>query len=113
MTNQRIKMAKTDVNDSVSTNNLEALRRCADMLCLWRLCANASYRRARSCRGRVHLCAKRNFGAVPDGARDFFVAFLAAKHAGLPFEAFKEEMTDSDEAAALAAWCKAAKALPR
>jgi hypothetical protein len=103
------------VNESEGsgTNDLEALRRCADMLCLWRLCANASCRRARSCRGRVHLCARRNFGAVPEGARDFFADFLAGKQAGLPFEAFKEEMTDSDEAAAFAAWCKAAKALHR
>jgi hypothetical protein len=103
------------VNESEGrgTNDAEALRRCADMLCLWRLCANASCRRARSCRGRVHLCAKRNFGAVPAGAREFFADFLAAKHSGLPFEAFKEEMTDSDEAASFSAWCKAARALPR
>jgi hypothetical protein len=96
-----------------TTSHLEALRRCADMLCLWRLCASASCRRARSCRGRVHLCVRRNFAALPEGAREFFADFLAAKHSGLPFEAFKEEMSDSDEAAALAAWCKAAKALPR
>jgi hypothetical protein len=95
------------------TNDVETLRRFADMLCLWRLCANASCRRARCCRGRTHLCARRNFGAVPDGARDFFVAFLAAKHAGLPFEAFKDEMEHSDEVTAFAAWCRAAEASRR
>jgi hypothetical protein len=104
---------KREVLMTGSTNDAEVLRRYADLLCLWWLCANASCRRARSCRGRAHLCARRNFGAVPAGARDFFADFLAAKQAGLPFEAFKEEMTDSDEAAAFAAWCMAAKALPR
>jgi hypothetical protein len=113
MTNKGTKMAKTDVNENVSGNDLEALRRFADLLCLWRLCADASCRRARRCRGRAHLCAKRNFRAVPPGARDFFAAFLAAKYAGVPFETFKEEMADSDEVAALAAWRRAADASPR
>jgi hypothetical protein len=68
----------TIVSKGRGTSDLEALRRVADMLSLWRLCANASCRRARSCRGRAHLCAQRNFPAVPEGVRDFFEAFLAA-----------------------------------
>jgi hypothetical protein len=91
----------------------EALRRFADMLCLWRLCANASCRRARSCRGRAHLCAQRNFRAAPDGVRDFFAGFLAAKSAGLSFEAFKSEMEQSEEFMALSVWRRAAEAPPR
>jgi hypothetical protein len=65
-------------NESWLTNHAAALRSCADMLCLWRLCANASCRRARRCRGRTHRCAARNFPAMPEGAQDFFHAFLAA-----------------------------------
>ena len=95
------------------TSEAEALRRVADMLCLWRLCANASCRRARRCRGRAHLCAARNFHAVPQGVRDFFLAFLAAKYAGLPFEAFKSKMEQSEEFMALSAWRRAAEAAPR
>lgn len=94
-------------------NDAQALRRFADMLCLWRLCANPSCRRAQSCRGRAHLCAKRNFGAVPDGAREFFEALLAAKYAGLSFDEFKSEMELSPELASLSAWRRAAVASPR
>jgi len=85
----------------------------ADGTNLWRLCANASCRRARCCRGRAHLCAKRNFRAVPEGVRDFFAAFLAAKSAGLSFEAFQSEMEQSEEFMALSAWRRAAEASPR
>jgi len=90
-----------------------AYRRCAGMPCLWRLCANAACRRAHSCRGRAHLCARHNFKLLPGGVRDFFEAFLAAKSAGLSFEAFKDEMDGSEEFEALSAWRKAAEASPR
>lgn len=91
-------------------SELEALRRCAAMLCLWRLCANAACRRAQACRGRAHLCAKHNFKLLPEGVRDFFATFLAAKSAGLSFENFKDEMDGSEEFEALSAWRKAAEA---
>jgi len=55
---------------------------------------NAACRRAKSCRGRAHLCAKRHFPFLPQGVRDWFDLFLAAKYAELPFEDFKEEMED-------------------
>ena len=113
MTKTETEMAKTDLNDNLRTSKTEALRRYADMLCLWRICANASCRRVRSCRGRAHLCGQRNFPAAPEGVRDFFAAFLAAKQAGLPFEAFKSEMEQSEEFMALSAWRRAAEALPR
>ena len=94
-------------------NDAEALRRFAGLLCLWRLCANAACRRSQSCRGRTHLCARRNFGAVPDGAREFFEALLAAKYAGLSFDEFKSEMDQSAEFASFSAWRRAAEAPPR
>ena len=103
----------TGTDGANTRNDLEALRRFADMLCLWRLCANASCRRARSCRGRAYLCAQRNFPAVPEGVRDFLAAFLAAKSAGLSFEAFQNEMEQSEEFMALSAWRRAAEASPR
>ena len=37
---------------------------------------------ARCCRGRAHLCAKRNDGVLPKPVRDFFLSFLAAQYAG-------------------------------
>ncbi len=104
-------MSETD--DSGKRNDAEALRSVADMLCLWRLCGNAACRRARSCRGSVHRCGRRNFPALPEGVRDFFVSFLAAKHAGLSFETFKEEMEEREETDALFAWRRAAKASPQ
>jgi len=81
----------------------ESMRRCADMLCLWRICGDAVCRRAHACRGRAHLCVRRNFRALPEGAREFFETFLAAKYAGLSFDAFKEEMEGSEEFAAFTA----------
>ena len=50
---------------------------------------------------------------MPQGVRDFFHAFLAAKYAGLPFEAFKSEMEQSEEFMALSAWRRAAEAATR
>src|SRR5512144_2397779 len=73
------------------------LRRASDLLCLWRVCGNAICRRARSCRGRAQLCAKRNSGAVPPLVREFFLSFLAAKSVGVTFEDFRDEMEGRDE----------------
>jgi hypothetical protein len=105
-------MTETGGNPSKRTE-VETLRRLADLLCLWRLCGNASCWRARGCRGRVHLCARRNFKCLPEGVRDWFEDFLAAKFAGVPFEAFKEEMEGREETEAFFAWRAAAKAPPR
>jgi hypothetical protein len=91
----------------------EALRWASNFLCEWRVCANASCRRARSCRGRPYLCGKRNSGALPKGVRDFFEAVLAAKLVGLPFEDFREDMEGREETEAFFAWRKAAVARPR
>jgi hypothetical protein len=89
------------------------LRRASDLLCLWRVCGNAVCRRARSCRGRAQLCAKRNCGAVPPPVRDFFLSFLAAKSVGVSFEDFRGEMEDRDETEAFFAWRSACGARRR
>jgi hypothetical protein len=98
-------------NDSASDaalsrrREIEGLRRASDLLCLWRVCGNAVCRRARSCRGRAQLCAKRNSGAVPPPpVRDFFLSFLAAHYAGVDFEDFRAEMEGRDETEAFFAW---------
>lgn len=84
-----------------------------DFLCLWRVCGNATCRRARSCRRRAHLCAKRNSGAVPPPVREFFFSFLAAKSVGVDFEDFRDEMEGRDETEAFFAWRSACARSPR
>jgi hypothetical protein len=86
------------------------LRWGSDLCCLWRVCANAKCRRARACRGRVHTCAKRNYGLVPQGVRDVFEALLVARWSGLPFEDFKDDIEGTEEADAYFAWRRAASA---
>jgi hypothetical protein len=92
---------------------IEDLRRASDLLCLWRVCGNTVCRRARSCRGRAHLCVKRNRGAVPPHVRDFFLSFFAAKSVGVTFEDFRDEMEGRDETEAFFAWRKACAARRR
>jgi hypothetical protein len=106
-------------NDSASDAALPrrretcGLRRASDLLCLWRVCGNAVCRRARSCRGRAQLCAKRNSGAVPPPVREFFFSFLAARSAGASFEDFRGEMEGRDETEAFFAWRSACLARSR
>ena len=61
-----------ETNDTEKAREMADLRWANDFLCLWRVCGGASCRRARSCRGRAHLCFKRNKDVVPKGARLFF-----------------------------------------
>jgi len=89
------------------------LRRASDLLCLWRVCGNIVCRRARSCRGRAELCAKRNRSAVPPPVREFFLSFLAAHYAGVDFEDFRGEMEGRDETEAFFAWRSACGACSR
>ena len=56
-----------------------------------------------------YLCGRRNFDTLPQGVRDFFMHFLAAKFSGVDFETFKEEMEDREATAAFFAWREAAK----
>ncbi len=94
---------------SRKSSEAEALRRVADLLCLWRVCGNAACRRARACRGRPRHCVRRNLPALPPGVRAFFAAFRAARSYRIPFETFQEEMAGSAEAEAYFAWVAAAK----
>ncbi len=91
-------------------NVAESMRSGANMLCLWRICGNAACRRAKSCRGRVHLCGPRNYTLLPEGVRGFFELFLAAKHDGIAFDEFKEEMQGRRETKAFGAWRRTAGA---
>ncbi|MGB6427971.1 MAG: hypothetical protein WBF11_07675, partial [Methyloceanibacter sp.] len=51
----------------------------------------------------------RNTAALPAGVRGLFIAFLAAKHAGLSFDMFVAEMDGGEEHEAFAAWVAAAR----
>jgi hypothetical protein len=103
----------TETGDPRRSSEVEELRSLADFLCLWRLCGNASCRRARACRGRAHLCTRRNFKCLPEGVREWFEEFLAAKFVGVPFEVFREEMEGREETEAFFAWRALVKASPR
>ena len=92
-----------------AADDTEALRRAANLLCLWRVCGNAACRRARSCRGRAQLCARRNFDAVPQGVRDFFMDFLAAKYVGVDYETFEAKMEGREQTKIFFAWRQAAR----
>lgn len=94
----------SETSDTTRENDAEALRRFANLLCHFLVCGNAACRRARACRGRAHLCARRNHPLLPEGVREFFVALLAAKWAGLPFDRFKEDMEGREETEAFFAW---------
>jgi len=93
--------------EAVRRHVVGSLRRANNLLCLWRVCGNAACRRARSCRGRAHLCAKRNDSLLPKLVRDFFLSFLAAQYAGASFEEFRGEMDGREETKAFFAWRKA------
>ena len=62
------------------------LRWASNFLCLWRLCRDASCRRARCCRRNAGTCAKRNAGGVLHEAWQFYWDFLTAKAVGVPWE---------------------------
>ena len=80
------------------------LRWASNHLSLWRVCANAACRRARSCRGCAFTCDDRNFCVLPKEVRDWFAAFILAKLADVPVDEFWEEMELSEELAAYRAW---------
>ena len=86
---------------------VESLRRANNLLCLWRLCGSAACRRARCCRDRAHLCAKRNDSLLPKLVNDYFLSFLAAKYAGVSFEDFCDAMEGREETKAFFAWRRA------
>ena len=108
MNKEREAMSETD--DSGESKDVRSLRWASDFCCLWRVCADARCRRARRCRGSANTCADRNYFILPENVREFFVAVLAAKMVGLPFEDFREDMEGREETEAFFAWRKAAGA---
>ena len=109
--NEKVDTVMTIESGGTSTSETADLRRAADLLCLWRLCGKASCRRYRTCRGRAHVCAKRNSVLLPASVREFFAAFLAAKRAGLSFDQFRADMEQREETKAFFAWRRAAATL--
>ena len=77
------------------------------------VCGSAACRRARRCRGRGHLCAKRHDGLLPKLVRDFFLSFLAAQYAGVDFDDFRDAMEGREETKAFFAWRRACAARRR
>lgn len=108
-----MKIESTETGESGERSEAEALRRFANMLCLWRLCGNAACRRAKSRRGRSHRCNQRYFPFLPEAVRDWFECFLAAKYVDMSFEAFKEEMEEREETEAYFAWRRGPKGARR
>jgi hypothetical protein len=51
--------------------------------------------RARTYRGKVHLCARPNFLLLPEGVRDFFHGLAQAQEEGLNFEDAIERLDES------------------
>jgi hypothetical protein len=78
--------------DKDKHNEEQELRYWSNFLALWRVCGNARCRRAKTCRGRARACGKKNTKNIPPSVREFFVAFLAGKRYGVPFEEFREDM---------------------
>jgi hypothetical protein len=106
-------MAMKETNEIDERNDVKSLRWASDFLCLWRVCATARCRRARSCRGSALTCADRNRAVLPPLVREFFIFLLAAKSVRLPFERFWEDWEGRPETEAYFAWRKAAHACPR
>ena len=110
---RKTEMAMTETDGTGRAKETEALRWASNFLCQWRVCANASCRRARVCRGRAHLCGKRN-GPRLAGRRARLLRSLPRREArrpplrGLPG---RHGGTRGDQA--FFAWRKAANASPR
>jgi hypothetical protein len=73
-------------------------------LLLWRLCGNAKCRRARACRGKVHLCARPNFYLLPQGVQDFYHGLADARNEGLSFEDAMERLDETGAVEAFEDW---------
>lgn len=90
---------------AAADTSLEAgLRRWGTVLKLWRVCGNASCRRARCCRGKVRHCFPRNFLLLPEGVRGWIDVLAEAKADGLSFEEAMEWLEGTEEGEAFAQW---------
>jgi hypothetical protein len=79
-----------------------ALRITANLLCLWGLCATASCRRAKSCKGKPADCVTRYSPLVPEDARYGVLAIACAADDGISNEEMRAAA--ATELAALEAW---------
>ena len=79
-----------------------ALRITANLLCPWGLCANASCRRAKSCKGKPTDCVTRYAPLVPEDARYGVLAIACAADDGISDEDMRAAA--AAEIAALEAW---------
>ena len=80
------------------------LRGWINWLDTWHVCANTACERARCCRGKASACFPKNFPRLPTGVRDCFVALIAAKQDGLPFDDAWAELTRVGLVAEFANW---------
>ena len=101
-----------ETNGTEEACDMADLRWANDFLYLWRVCGGASCRRARSYRGRAHLCFKRNKDVVPKGASVLREA-PRGESVGLPFEEFREDMEYEEETKAFFAWRRGALKRPQ
>jgi len=80
------------------------LRGWINLLDIWRVCANPACDRAGCCRGKPSGCFRQNFSRLPMGMQDCFLALIAAKQDGLPFDDAWAELTRCGLVAELAKW---------
>jgi hypothetical protein len=76
----------TSANATRRQSLAEAMRGWNDILCLWRLCDQKACRRARACRGNVHVCVPRNFPLLPEGVRAWFAILAQAQEEQMSFD---------------------------
>ncbi len=79
-----------------------ALRITANLLCLWGLCASASCRRAKGCKGNPGDCVTRYSPLVPEDVRYGVLAIAAAADDGVSDDDMRAAA--AAEIAALEAW---------
>lgn len=85
-----------------------ALRITANLLCLWGLCANASCRRAKTCKGKPADCVARYGPLAPEDARFGALATIQGKYDGVSIEEVR--MYEPAGLAALEAWAAQVRA---
>ena len=101
-------MTRTDTH-AADRSFEQTMRHWGTVLMLWRLCGNASCRRARACRGRPRLCGPANYPLLPDGVRGWFEMLAEAKEEGLSFEEARAWLDGTEEEQAFRDWSAAVK----
>jgi hypothetical protein len=84
------------------TPHSPALRFTANLLCLWGLCANASCRRAKGCKGNPDDCVTRYSPLAPEDARFGALATIQGGRDGASIEEVR--LYEPAGLAALEAW---------